>query len=232
MLKDPRGRQVENDDADDGGTGHSSLERPRGKRHLPRARDLLRERRNRQLSPHDRAVGRYSGPRSEPRRNDLRRRRDGRVQAHGLDETIELYDGSMTDDEVRSLFDELHTRTTLIMLDSCFRGGFAKDVISAPGRMGIFSSEEDVTSQVAAKFRAGGYLSAFLDDAIAEGLADDDKNGQVTAIELSQYVHERYRSDVKGPSTEYVRTGGPQSGYQHLVIDRGSIGPFDVLFER
>jgi hypothetical protein len=62
----------------------------------------------------------------------------------------------------------------------------------------------------------GGFLCAFLDEAIAEGLADEDKSGTVTAIELSQYV----------------RTQGPQSGYQHLVIDRGSVGPFDVLFER
>jgi hypothetical protein len=49
---------------------------------------------------------------------------------------------------------------------------------------------------------------------------------------LSQYLHERYRTDVKsgGPGDTYVRTGGPQTGYQHLVVDRGSIGPYDVLF--
>jgi hypothetical protein len=34
------------------------------------------------------------------------------------------------------------------------------------------SSEEDVTSSVAAKFRAGGYLAAFLADAVGDGLAD------------------------------------------------------------
>ncbi len=150
----------------------------------------------------------------------------------GLDETIDLYDGPMRDDELRTLFDGINAHTTLIFLDSCFSGGFAKDIISVPGRMGIFSSEEDVTSQVAAKFRAGGFLSQFLDEGIAQGLADEDKNGSVTALELSQFVHERYRSDVKGPPTQRVRTQGPQSGYQHLVIDRGSIGPFDVLFER
>jgi hypothetical protein len=150
----------------------------------------------------------------------------------GLDETIELYDGPIRDDELRDLFDLINARTTLILLDSCFSGGFAKDIISVPGRMGIFSSEEDVTSQVAAKFRAGGFLSLFLAEAIEEGLADEDKNGSVTAIELSQFVHERYRSDVKAPAAQPARTQGPQSGYQHLVVDRGSIGPFDVLFER
>ncbi|NIR99882.1 MAG: hypothetical protein GWN99_02225, partial [Gemmatimonadetes bacterium] len=61
-----------------------------------------------------------------------------------------------------------------VVLDACFSGGFAKDVISAPGRMGLFSSEEDVTSSVAAKFRAGGYLAVFLADAVGDGLADAD----------------------------------------------------------
>lgn len=151
----------------------------------------------------------------------------------GLDETISLYDGDLRDDELRALFDEIQAGTALLWLDSCFSGGFAKDIVSAPGRMGIFSSEEDVTSQVAGKFRAGGYLSAFLDEAIAQGNADADDDGALTALELSQYLHERFRDDVKGPSRgEFVRTGGPQMGYQHLVVDRGSIGPYDVLFER
>jgi hypothetical protein len=149
-----------------------------------------------------------------------------------LDETIELYDGPMTDDEMNRMFESVGAGTSLLVLDACFSGGFAKDVISAPGRMGLFSSEEDVTSSVAAKFRAGGYLAVFLADAVGDGLADADSDGGVSAIELSQYLHERYRADVKsaGPG-EYVRTGGPQLGHQHLVVDRGSIGPYDILFD-
>jgi hypothetical protein len=148
-----------------------------------------------------------------------------------LDETIVLYDGHMRDDELRGLFAQIRAGTTLLFLDSCFSGGFAKDMISVPGRMGMFSSEEDVTSQVAVKFRAGGYLSVFLDEAIGDGLADEDSDGSVTAIELSEYVHYRYRNDVKSSSPDdFVRTGGRQSGYQHLVVDRGSVGPYDVLF--
>ena len=97
--------------------------------------------------------------------------------------------------------------------------------------MGMFSSEEDVTSSVAAKFRAGGYLAVFLADAIADKLADSDGDGMINAIELSQYVHERYRADLKSVEPgEYVRTGGPQLGFQHLVVDRGSIAPYDILF--
>jgi hypothetical protein len=149
-----------------------------------------------------------------------------------LDETIELYDGRISDDELSTMFASVNAATSLVVLDACFSGGFAKDVISAPGRMGFFSSEEDVTSSVAAKFRAGGYLAAFLADAIGDGLADADADGGVSALELSQYLHERYRADVKsGGASEYVRTGGPQLGYQHLVVDRGSISPYQILFQ-
>lgn len=150
-----------------------------------------------------------------------------------LDETIVLYDAQMRDDELRDLFAPIRAGTTLLFLDSCFSGGFAKDVISVPGRMGMFSSEEDVTSQVAVKFRAGGYLSVFLDEAIGDGLADEDGDGSITAIELSEYVHYRYRNDVKSTNpNDFVRTGGRRSGYQHLVVDRGSVGPYDILFTR
>jgi hypothetical protein len=148
-----------------------------------------------------------------------------------LDETIELYDGPMTDDEMNRMFGDIRAGISLVVLDACFSGGFAKDVISAPGRMGLFSSEEDVTSSVASKFRAGGYLAVFLADAVGDGLADGDGDGGVSAIELSQYLHERYRADVKSASPgDYVRTGGPELGNQHLVVDRGSIGPYDILF--
>ena len=147
----------------------------------------------------------------------------------GLDETIVLYDERIIDDDFSQLLSQVSAGKIVLLLDSCFSGGFAKDVISVPGRMGMFSSEEDVTSSVAAKFRAGGFLAVFIADAIADGLADGD--GAVSAIELSQYVHERYRSDLKGGGAgDFVRTGGPQLGYQHLVVDRGSIRPYGVLF--
>ena len=181
----------------------------------------------RRMQPDDTFVMFYSGhggqvPRSGPTASD----------PDGLDETLALYDGSMLDDELSSLFDEIDQGTVLLWLDSCFSGGFAKDIVSAPGRMGIFSSEEDITSNVAHKFRAGGYLSAFLDEAIAQGLADDDQDDSITAIELSQYLHERYRADVKSTRPVDVVRTEMTLGYQHLVVDRGGIGAYDVLFER
>jgi len=85
---------------------------------------------------------------------------------------------------------------------------------------------------VASKFRAGGYLSLFLDEAIAQGRADNDHDDSITAIELSQYLYERYRSDVKSTRPADVVRNEMTLGYQHLVVDRGSIGAYDVLFER
>jgi hypothetical protein len=148
-----------------------------------------------------------------------------------MDETIELYDAGISDDEMNQLLESVKGHISLIVLDSCFSGGFSKDIITVPGRMGLFSSEEDVTSAVAAKFRAGGFLAQFMADAVGEKYADADEDGLISALELSQYLHERYRADVKsGGFGEYVRTEGPQTGYQHLVVDRGSIGPYDIIF--
>ena len=182
----------------------------------------------RRMGPDDTLVMFYSGHGGQVPRRDGPNASD----PDGLDETLALYDGPMLDDDLRALFDQIHQGTVLLLLDSCFSGGFAKDIVSAPGRMGIFSSEEDITSNVASKFRAGGYLSLFLDEAIAQGLADDDKDNTITAIELSQYLHERYRADVKSTRTADVVRNEMTLGYQHLVVDRGSIGAYDVLFER
>jgi hypothetical protein len=147
-----------------------------------------------------------------------------------VDETLTLYDGDLTDDDLAELLADVPGRV-LLVLDSCFSGGFAKDVISRPGRMGIFSSEEDVTSLVAGKFEAGGYLAAFLASALTDEWADDG-DGRLTALELSHYLHESYRTGVKGVGPDdYVSTSEPTLGYQRLVVDRGSLAPTDILFD-
>jgi hypothetical protein len=182
-----------------------------------------------QAGPDDLFVFFFSGhgsrvPRTSPQPSD----------PDQLDETLSFFDADVADDDFSQWLAGLRARHTLVVLDSCFSGGFQKDVITAPGRMGLFSSQEDVLSSVAAKFRAGGYLAHFIAEAIGEGHGDLDRSGDITAIELSQYLQERYRSDVKsgGADEDYVRVGGPQTGYQHLVVDRGGIRPSEVLFLR
>lgn len=150
------------------------------------------------------------------------------ADADGYDETLALADDTVTDDEISALFSSLSVETALIILDSCFSGGFAKDVISRPGRMGLFSSEEDVPSLVAGKFQAGGYLSHFFGEAISDGRADEDGDRAINAMELSQYLHARYSAERQTKSRSTFDT--PNFGYQHLVADRGGV-PFDrVLF--
>ena len=80
-------------------------------------------------------------------------------------------------------------------------------------------------------FRAGGYLAHFFADGVGQRLADLNGDRTTSALEFSQYLHNRYREDVESSSgSDYVRTSGPQLGYQHLVVDRGSVGSATVLF--
>ena len=152
----------------------------------------------------------------------------------GLNETLVLYDNEITDDELRTLIREIKGDSkVLLVFDSCFSGGFLKDLISMPGIMGVFSSEENVTSAVAEKFRAGGFLSTFFSDGVKGG-ADANENGEITALELGHYLSERFRVDVvaeKGPidPEDFVRVSH-NLAYQRLVLDHSAIGPDHVLF--
>jgi hypothetical protein len=181
-------------------------------------------------TPNDTLVIFFSGHGTQ----ELRPGGPNNTDPDGMDESIVLYDSLLLDDELDIMLDDLNIGRILLVFDSCYSGGFAKDVVSAPGRMGFFSSEEDVTSQVAYKFQAGGFLSVFFDDAIRGGYADGDMNSELTAYELSEYLHERYRYDVKayGDEAASIRIAGPQASYQHLVVDRGGINAQSVLFYR
>ena len=139
-----------------------------------------------------------------------------------INETIVLYDAQMPDDDMGHLFDSIHPRLSLLALDSCFSGGFAKDVITRPGRIGMFSSEEDVTSGVASNFHAGGYLSYFLREGMT-GDADDAPRDRVLSVgELTHYVWRQF-----GEHANDVRMS---TGYQHLVIDRGAVSADAIMW--
>jgi len=143
----------------------------------------------------------------------------------GLTETIVLRDGQITDTEMAELFATLDTRLSLIVLDSCFSGGFARNVVSRPGVIGLFSSEEDLTSQVAVKFQAGGYLSHFLRAGLT-GDANYDGDDLITAGELTTYLRRQFAAEVMDVQTQ---TMDGQRSYQHLVVERGGVQVDDVV---
>ena len=183
-----------------------------------------------QMSEEDIMVIFFSGHGSNQDRADK-----PRDDPDGLDETIVLYDGELLDDEMDQLISESTKGTVLIVLDACLSGGFAKDLVSAPNRMGLFSSEEDVLSDVALKFEAGGYLSQFFADAVGERLADANDDRAITAMELQHYIGERYRTDVleddkkQAKKTPEPFNFGGDLSYQRLVVDK-SIHWSEVLF--
>ncbi|MEZ5960419.1 MAG: caspase family protein [Hyphomonadaceae bacterium] len=140
------------------------------------------------------------------------------TEPDGKNETIEMVDGSITDDELSEMFQQVRSNTALVILDSCFSGGFARDVVSRPGVMGLFSSEEDLTSSVAEKFQAGGFLSHFIQTGF-EGGADENRDGVITAGELGAYVRREFAREERIQAS----TQEGQSNYQFPVVERGAV---------
>lgn len=139
----------------------------------------------------------------------------------GHDEYIFVYDGEIMDDQMAEWMDQIHA-LSLFALDSCFSGGFSKDVVHRDGIVGLFSSEEDVTSAVASEFQAGGYLSHFLRLGI-QGGADGDPQDSVTTVgELTHYVWQQWAQHATD-----VRMSG---GYQQLVEERGAVHTDEVFW--
>ncbi len=147
------------------------------------------------------------------------------AELDGQSELLSLYDGDLSDDELAALFDTVDARLSLLVIDACYSGGFARDIITRPGVMGVFSSEEDLTSAVADKFQAGGYLSHFLRTGL-DGTADENGDDLVTAGELSTYLRQQFRVEVADVEAE---TADGQRNYQNLVIDRGGVQVDDVI---
>lgn len=142
----------------------------------------------------------------------------------GESETIELADGALTDRELGAMLGAFRTRLALVALDSCFSGGF-DDVVARPNIMGLFSSDEDLTSQVASEHNAGGYLSHFLRAGFS-GEADIDGDAMLTAGELGAYLQRAFREQGEIPAT--TRDG--IENYQNLVVERGGVRVDDVIF--
>lgn len=145
------------------------------------------------------------------------------VELDGRAETIELFDAAMTDAEFGPLFRSVRARMSFLALDSCYAGGF-RNLVDRPNVIGMFSSEEDLTSLVAGRYQAGGFLSYFLRLGIG-GEADDDGDRIVTAGELSAYVRRRFRREGDVPAT----TREDERNFQNILVERGGVHVDDVI---
>lgn len=143
----------------------------------------------------------------------------------GTDETIVFYDGPMLDNEVVALIDQITADTIILALDACHSGGFARDFMTRPGRIGLFSSDEDVLSDTAQPLLAGGYLSYAFRRAV---LGDADfmpRDGALFAGELTDFLHHSFVQH-----NHHINPEGSSQPMQWLLSDRGSVAWNDPLW--
>lgn len=169
-----------------------------------------------QMTPQDVFVFFFSGHGGQTRSSSDPRELDG------VDEYIVLHDGNLMDNDLGQLFDRLQAGVSVASIDACHSGGFAKDLVTRPGVVGYFSSEEDVLSAVASQFQAGGYLSHFLQEGLRGAADAAPRDGVLTIGELSHHLYSQF-----GQHATDVRL---QGAYQHLVIDRGAVRNDQVLW--
>ncbi len=171
----------------------------------------------RDVRPDDVFVFFYSGHGAQgaPGSRDVR-------EIDGRDESIVLHDGNLLDDDFARMLDQVRARVSVTALDSCFSGGFSKDVVTRPGRIGLFSSEEDVLSAVASQFQAGGYLSHFLRTGVGGDADADPADGVLTVGELTHFVYRQFAHHATDVQL--------QGAYQQLVVDRGAVPVDQVLW--
>jgi hypothetical protein len=159
----------------------------------------------------------------------------------GIDESLSVYDGDILDDRFSEIFAECKAHTVLVVLDSCFSGGFARDFVSQPGRVGLFSSEGDCLSMTAEELKSGGYLSRFFLDGITNHRdeADGNSDRMLTMHEITFYVQQRFAEAL-----QHQRRGTPSRlfpggdidplenfGFQRVICDRGAISPNLILLD-
>ncbi|MBX3275710.1 MAG: caspase family protein [Sandaracinaceae bacterium] len=150
---------------------------------------------------------------------------DGDDELDGLDETIVLYDGSLRDDEVVAALSAIRAGTVILALDACHSGGFARDWVGRPGRMGVFSSDEDVLSDTAEPHRAGGYLSWHLRRGVLGEADVRPRDGVLYAGELTDYLNDGFVADHR-----LMNPSGEHSPSQRLVVARGAVSWSQVLW--
>lgn len=146
----------------------------------------------------------------------------------GLAETLVLAEGQIRDDELAELVMALEPRLTIVALDACYSGGFRAQLLQRKNVVGIFSSEEDVSSMVAEEFQAGGYLAHILAEAFSEQADRLPRDGQISVDELLQYIRREWATTGLIPSQDRAL----RPAHQNLVIERGYTSPQSVVVRK
>jgi hypothetical protein len=149
----------------------------------------------------------------------------GSAELDGLDETIVLFDGPVTDDELVTELSQVRAQTVILALDTCHSGGFADDWVRSPGRVGLFSSDADVLSDTAEPRRAGGYLSYYLRRGVLGDADAKPHDGVLHAGELTDFLLEGMVRDHR-----LMNADGSVEPAQRFVMQRGSVVWNDVLW--
>ncbi len=159
----------------------------------------------------------------------------------GFDETISVYDGDLLDDRFSAIFENCKAHTSLVVLDSCYSGGFARDFVSRAGRVGLFSSEGDCLSMTAEELKSGGYLSRFFLDGITKSRdeADHNEDRMLTIHEITFYVQSRFaevlQQQRRGTPSRLFPGGDidplDNFGFQRVICDRDAVSPHLILMD-
>lgn len=142
----------------------------------------------------------------------------GPDELDALDETIVLFDGPIRDDEVVGALDRIRAGTVILALDSCHSGGFARDWVTRAGRVGLFSSDEDVLSDTAEPHQAGGYLSWHLRRGVLGDADARPRDGVLHAGELTDFLVDGFVADHR-----LMNPAGELDPAQRLVVNRGAV---------
>lgn len=136
----------------------------------------------------------------------------------GQDESIVLYDGELSDDELAGALAESPARD-FVGLDTCFAGGFQQDLQRVASSVGFYSSGETETSSIASALGAGGYLSHFLRTGI-----EQSAGRPLQVAQLQQHVQQGFMTSGAAGRQQLVVGMGPGTDLSTTLFPNGANG--------
>lgn len=152
------------------------------------------------------------GVRSRPARTNV-------DESDQRQDALLLADGPLADDVLAGLIGALPETTRLVVvLDACHSAGLMPEVVGRDGpTLFLASSDEDATSQVAAEYETGGYLSYSVIRALAEA------GGQaMTAGDLQDAILGTWATVCRHGQSVYEVLGQTSKGRQWPTVIRTS----------